>query len=109
MKDYPQLPLPGVSLAPHSDMDTSLAAARAITPHLGRLEAVVLAALRAAGQHGLCDHEGMAVTGLGPNTYRPRRVALEMRGLVRDSGLRRKTLAGRYAVAWVATGQIFTT
>ena len=99
--EMPQLALPGVSLAPHSDMDTSLAAARAIVPDLARLEAVVMACIAASGPVGTADHEGEYRTGLMPQTYTPRRRALVLKGLVTDSGLRRPTASGRSAVVWV--------
>lgn len=97
-----QIPLP--LRAPHSGTDTSMEAAEAIQPDLARLEAVVLAAIRGSGAAGLCDHEGMLVTGLGGNTYRPRRRTLAMRGLVGDSGRRRLTPTGRRAIAWAMVG-----
>lgn len=98
----PQTVLPLHALAPFSDHGTSLAAARSVTPHLERLEAVVLDAIRAAGPAGACDHELERVTGLIHQTASARRRSLVLRGLVRDSGLRRRTASGRLAVAWVA-------
>lgn len=92
-----ELPL----FAPYSDPDTSLAAARAIAPHLGRLEALVLDHIRACGPVGTCDHEGQMALGLDDNTYRPRRWGLVRRGFIKDSGLRRNTPAGRKAVVWI--------
>lgn len=38
---------------------------------------------------------------LSGNTVRPRRKELEERGLIRDSGMRRKTVSGRDAIVWV--------
>ena len=88
-----------------SDMDTSLAAAKQIEPHLERLEIVVLRVMireasGAGGFFGLTDEDIATLTGLSPNTARPRRVALVMKGLVEDSGLRRKTRSGRKAIVW---------
>ena len=103
MKPLPQTALPFVSLAPHSDMDTSLAASKAIVPHLQRLEAVVHEAIMEAGSRGLCDHEIERATGLIHQTASARRRGLVLKGLVVDSGARRKTPSGRAAVAWVVT------
>ena len=73
--------LPQLSLfvrAPYSEPGTSRDAAVAIGPHLERLEAAVLAALRASG--GLCAHEVEEATGIAGNTVRPRLVALRGQG-----------------------------
>jgi len=89
------------TLAPHSDPDTSRDAAKSIAPHLERLEAEVLGWLRWHG--GATADEIEQHTGLAGNTVRPRLVALRARGLVCDSGERRKTRSGRAAVVWKAT------
>lgn len=92
------------TLAPHSDADTSRAAARQIVPHLQALEEVVLAALRYAP---MTAGELELATGLAGSTVRPRLVALRAKRadrdpLVRDSGVRRRTRSGRLAVVWEA-------
>ncbi len=81
---------------------TSTAAAEAIIPHLPPLRLAVLLAIRGAAD-GLTDEEGVGVTGLSPNTWRPRRVELMRAGLVVDSGRTRRAKSGRRAVVWVAT------
>jgi len=86
--------------APFSDSDTSLAAAIAIEPHLGHGEELVLDVIRRMGAHGACDHEIEAYTGLIHQTASARRRGLVIRGLIEDSGLRRKTPGGRAAKAW---------
>jgi len=102
VKPPSQLPLPGVSLAPHSDMDTSLAAARAIVPDLARLEALVLSVIKNSGG-GMTDYEIEQQTGLRHQTASARRRGLVLRSLVEDSGDRRPTDSGRYAVVWRAS------
>lgn len=82
---------------------TSVAAAEAVKPAAGRLRAEVLAAIRRAGRAGLTDAEGQAATGIGGDTWRPRRRELQDAGLIRDSGKRRTTGHGREAVVWVVT------
>lgn len=81
--------------------DTSAAAAAAITPHVGTLLATVLDAFHGA-THGLTDEECQRLLELEGSTQRPRRVELVRRGLVVDSGTRRRTSAGRSAVVWRA-------
>lgn len=101
----PQLPLP--LRAPHSGPETSIEAAESLSePTLARLEAKVLEAIRAAGVNGLCDHEGAELTGLAQNTYRPRRRALALMGLVAEGGRTRMTPSGRRAVVWMANLQV---
>ena len=94
-----QTALPFVGLAPFGDMDTSLAAARAIVPDLQRLEAVVLADI-ARCVNGATDYEIECHTGMKHQTASARRRGLVLKGLVEDSGLRRATDTGRAAVVW---------
>ena len=54
---------------------------------------------------GLTDDEIGATLELGGNSVRPRRRELVERGLVADSGDRRKTATGRRAIVWVLTRQ----
>jgi hypothetical protein len=96
-------PPPTAPYAPGSD--TSRAAAKAIRGHLTTLEQRVLDAIRAAGDAGLTDEECMRVTGLRPNTQRPRRIELLAAKLVRDSGQRRPGVSGRKMTVWIATGE----
>jgi hypothetical protein len=96
-----QVELPGLfTIAPFSDFDTSLEAAKAITEHLQRLEAIVLSVIRESGERGMCDHEVEETTGLIHQTASARRRGLVLKGLVEDSGIRRKTASGRHAKAW---------
>jgi hypothetical protein len=95
-----QIPLSLFTPAPFSDDETSRSAAKRIVPHLARLENLVLEAIRAAGDAGLCDHELEKCTGLQHQTASARRRELVIRGLIEDSGLRRDTPSGRSAKAW---------
>lgn len=85
---------------PYSDRDTSLAAAHAIEPHAGRLQQIVLDAIRNAGELGMCNHELEELLDLSGNTVRPRVVELRRAGLVERSEIYRKTPSGRMAIAW---------
>ena len=51
---------------------------------------------------GATDEEMQDDLQLNPSTQRPRRVELVSAGLVRDSGRKRKTKSGRWAVVWEA-------
>lgn len=82
---------------------TSRAAAKNAEAFMGRMQRRVLDALVTRAQKGGTDEEVMEDLGTSPNGVRPRRVELEARGLVGDSGERRKTRYGLDAIVWVAT------
>src|SRR5688572_4929461 len=79
---------------------TSAAAAQEVAPDTNRLRRIVLEAIRTNG--GLTDEQGMDATGLEGSTYRPRRVELVQRGMVKDSGRTRRVRSGKSAVVWEA-------
>ena len=78
---------------------TSLEAALSMKSHLGRMEGQVLSYIAARGDYGATDAE--IIEALGSHSYRPRRIALVQRNILKDSGLTRKTPSGRKAVVWV--------
>jgi len=90
----------GVPFQRHSD--TSKAAAVALKDSKA-LRALVYKAITASGERGMTDPEAQAHLGLKGSTQRPRRVRLVELGLVRDSGKRRASQAGRPCTVWVAT------
>ena len=83
--------------------DTSVAAADAIAGTTGRLRRLVLDHLKAVHPAGATDEEMQTALGMNPSTQRPRRIELVERHMVRDSGQRRKTTSGRWAVVWEVT------
>jgi hypothetical protein len=69
-------------------------------------EAKILALLKAVGEHGATDYEIETATRMRQSSTSARRGGLVQKGLVRDSGLKRKTFTGRYATVWIlGTGQ----
>jgi DNA-binding MarR family transcriptional regulator len=86
--------------APFSDSDTSRDAAKAIIPHIERLEAAVLDALVLTG--GACAFEVQERLGMAGDTVRPRLVSLEAKGLAVKTPHKRLTPSGRWAAIWVA-------
>lgn len=103
MHDQPELPYPPNlydGRPPAQASDTSRAAADQITASTGKLRAQTLAWIADAGDEGLTDEQGIARSGLAANTWRPRRVELVQAGRVVDSGARRRTRSGRFAVVW---------
>jgi hypothetical protein len=83
--------------------DTSEAAARAIEPDMNALQQKVLAHLRGCSALGATDDEMQRALAMNPSTQRPRRIELVNKGLVVDSGMKRRTGSGRWAVVWIAT------
>lgn len=82
--------------------ETSLDAAERIEPRAATLRGIVLAFLRGRGEFGATDEEMQDQIPMAASTQRPRRVELVDASFVRDSGLRRRTHAGRAAAVWVA-------
>ena len=78
-------PQPPQTLARNSDPITSQMAAEMIVPHLGEIEAAVLA-FAADRPDGFTDVELNAHFNITGSTYRSRRHELTQRGLIRDSG-----------------------
>jgi hypothetical protein len=86
-------------LARHTDPGTSKAAARDFSS-IG-VAAAVLRAVREAAM-GLTIEECAGITGLSLVTVSPRFRPLANRGLIRDSGRRRRNHSGKLAIVWTA-------
>jgi hypothetical protein len=86
----------------HRGVDTSIAAAEALRPKLGRLQTLVLGAIRNAGEFGLTADECCDVLEQDRWTVQPRTSELRLRRLIADSGRRRKNKTGKSAIVWVA-------
>jgi hypothetical protein len=90
--------------APSVPTHTSRAAATRIEGATHNLRGEVFAAIEEAGATGLTDEEGMDVTSIAPNTYRPRRRELEQARVIRPRAETRPTRSGRQAQVWVIRG-----
>lgn len=86
----------------HRGVETSIAAAIALQPKLGRLQQKALAAIRDAGQQGLTADELAMRLGLDRWSIQPRTTELCRKGLIRDSGQRRPNCTGKKAIVWIA-------
>ncbi len=95
MSSYPDAP-------GHRLVDTSMAAADALAPKLGRLQRMTEAAIREAGWIGLTADELAATLGMDRWSIQPRTSELRRKGLIRDSGQRRPNATGKMAIVWVA-------
>ena len=87
---------------PHNGTATSREAANRMFTSATAQTVRVLGFIACQGATGATDHEIQAALQLSGDTERPRRWSLLKWGLIRDSGLRRKSPAGRAAVVWVA-------
>lgn len=95
MSTYPDAP-------GHRQVETSIAAADALAPKLGRLQRMAQGAIRAAGVRGLTADELAARLELDRWSIQPRTSELKRKGLIRDSGQRRPNCTGKAAIVWVA-------
>ncbi|MEQ1498850.1 MAG: hypothetical protein ABL914_09315 [Novosphingobium sp.] len=86
----------------HRNVDTSIAAASALAPKLGRLQRMTVAAIRDAGAYGLTADELAARLGMDRWSIQPRTSELRRKGLIRDSGWRRRNSTGKLAIVWIA-------
>ena len=88
--------------AGHRGVETSVAAADALAPTLGRLQRMAEVAIREAGWIGLTADELAARLGLDRWSIQPRTSELKRKGRIRDSGQRRPNCTGKLAIVWVA-------
>ena len=85
---------------PHSQ--TSREAAQKITLVAPTCSQRVLAYLKRCSGFGATDSQIQSALNMNPSTQRPRRIELVKKGLVKDSGRKRKTKRGWNAVVWIA-------
>lgn len=95
MTGYPDAP-------GHRNVDTSIAAADALAPKLGRLQRLAQAAIHNAGAHGLTADELAARLDMDRCSIQPRTSELRRKGLILDSGQRRPNSTGKRAIVWIA-------
>jgi len=95
MSAYPDTP-------GHRNVDTSVAAAAAFAPKLGRLQQMALAAIHEAGWLGLTADELAAWLEMDRWSIQPRTSELKRKGLIKDCGQRRPNSTGKLAIVWIA-------
>ena len=84
----------------HRGVETSIAAAEAIAPKLGRLQKLVLDAVASRGAFGLTADECAESLELERWTVQPRTSELRHKGLIVDCGLRRRNSSKKRAIVW---------
>lgn len=95
MSTYPDAP-------GHRNVETSIAAAAALAPKLGRLQRMAQTAIRDAGRRGLTADELAARLAMDRWSIQPRTSELKRKGLICDSGQRRPNATGKQAIVWIA-------
>ena len=95
MSTYPNAP-------GHRGVETSIAAAQALSPKLGPLQRMAEQAIREAGKDGLTADELAERLEKDRYSIQPRTSELKRKGLIRDSGQRRPNSSGKLAIVWVA-------
>ena len=86
----------------HRNVETSIAAADALSPKLGRLQQMAKSAICDAGTQGLTADELAARLDMDRWSIQPRTSELKRKGLIRDSGQRRANATGKLAIVWIA-------
>jgi hypothetical protein len=89
----------------HRGVDTSIAAAADVIPHAGRLQRLVLGAIKATGAVGRTSDELAAELAIDRGTIQPRTSELRAKRLIADSGQRRQNAKGKACIVWVAREQ----
>lgn len=85
----------------HRNVETSIEAAKAIAPSLGRLQRLALDAIKGRGAVGLTADELAEVVGLDRYSIQPRTSELRRKYLIVDSGRRRLNSSRKRAIVWV--------
>lgn len=83
---------------------TSQEAATEIVGSVASLRRKVYELIEKSGP--LTDEEIQTMLSMNPSTQRPRRIELVERGVVCDSGEKKKTKSGRWAVAWTVSRKV---
>lgn len=84
----------------HRGIETSIAAAEALAPKLGRLQSMALVAIKDRGPFGLTADELADALGLDRYSIQPRTSELRRKRLIVDCGLRRLNSSRKRAIVW---------
>ncbi len=95
MSHYPNAP-------GHRNVDTSIAAAKALSPERGRLQRMALEAFVEVGWLGLTADELAARLDMDRWSIQLSTSELKRLGRIRDGGPRRPNCTGKLAIVWVA-------
>lgn len=91
------------AVARNTDPETSHAAAKSVgSDRIRSSQKIILNLLRKFGPMTDAEIAGLMKVGFSPSGTRTRRKELVDKGLVRDSGNRKRTSSGRSTIVWVA-------
>jgi hypothetical protein len=90
------------NVAGHRGVETSIAAADEITPHIGKLQKLTFDTILQNGPDGRTGDEVAVQNGYPPHELRARISELRRKGLIADSGQRRRLRSGKRGIVWVA-------
>lgn len=93
-REYPDAP-------GHRGVETSVEAAESVAPGCGRLQKLTLEAITGRGTHGATADEAADACGMDRWSIQPRVSELRKKGLIADSGQRRRNATGKRAIVWV--------
>jgi hypothetical protein len=85
----------------HRGVETSVAAAEAMQPSLGRLQRLVRDAIADAGPFGATTNEIADRLDIDRGSVQPRTSELKLFGVIEDSGQRRFNRNGKAAIVWI--------
>jgi hypothetical protein len=85
----------------HRNVPTSIEAADAIAPNLGRLQRLVLGVIKDRGAVGATADECAAALSMDRWSTQPRTSELRRKGLIVDSGQRRRNETRKNAIVWI--------
>lgn len=85
----------------HRGVDTSIAAADAITGVAGRLRSIVYRTICEAGPNGITTDEIAKALGMPRYRVQPRTTELKHHQRIKDSGRRRYNVSGCRATVWI--------
>ena len=85
----------------HRGVATSIEAADAMAPKIGRLQRLALDTIAGRAALGATADEVAELTGLDRWSIQPRTSELRRKSMIVDSGLRRRNATGKNAIVWV--------
>lgn len=86
----------------HRGVETSIAAAADMAPKLGRLQLLARHAIERAGFNGLTADELADALDCDRYSIQPRTSELRRKGMIADSGKRRRNASSKLAIVWIA-------
>lgn len=84
----------------HRGVETSIEAGESVAPKIGRLQRITLDVIAGMRAHGRTSDEAAEACGMDRWSIQPRVSELRKKGLIADSGQRRRNVTGKQAIVW---------